>query len=104
MTGRTTYPDDIRPESLTDFRLKRIEDAVSTMAESMQRLVELEQKHAETREALGRAFQQNSDLELRVRAIELKQASSSWIGQSMTIIGTALATAAAAIGLPHLMK
>jgi len=105
MTVRTAqHPDGFPPESLTDYRLKRIEEAVSTMADSMQSLVTLEQKHAETRDALGRAFKQTEELEKRVRTVELAQASNGWIPTMITIVATALATAAAAIGLPHVMK
>ncbi|RQS39765.1 hypothetical protein [Burkholderia sp. Bp8990] len=104
----TNHTPDMPREELTDYRLEQIENAVKTMAESVQSLVALEQKHAETREALGRAFKQNESLEARVRALELAQASSTTTSRGMSsainIIATAFVTAAAALWLPHLIK
>ena len=96
------------PEALTDYRLEQIEGAVKTMAESMQSLVTLEQKHNDTREALTRAFNQAEAVELRVRALELAMAtvkqSSGWAGQALTIGVTAVVTGIVTIVLPHVMR
>jgi hypothetical protein len=108
MTGRTNPPPGVTPEGLTDYRLAKIEEAVSTMAESMNSLVALEQKHTETREALGRAFKANEDLEGRVRVLELDMVgvkqSRGWLQSAGTIVATAFITGAATILLPHVMK
>lgn len=94
--------------SLTAYRLGQIESAVATMAESIERLVTLEQKHAETREGLGRAFKANEDTADRVRALELDMAvvkqSRGWTGQAVIIIATAFLTAIAAWIITHVMK
>jgi hypothetical protein len=107
MTGRT-QPDNVPPEALTDYRLERIENAVAKMAESMQSLVTLEQKHAETREGLGRAFKATEDVEQRVRTLELDMVSvkqsRGWMQSSVTIVATALITGIVTIILPHVMK
>ena len=104
----TNHMPDMPREELTDYRLEQIENAVKTMAESVQSLVALEQKHAETREALGRAFKQNESLEARIRAIELAQASSNTTSRGMStainIVATAFITGTAAILLPHILK
>lgn len=104
----TSRAPELSAENLTDYRLERIEQAVGKMAESMQNLVALEQKHSETREALGRAFEaQDKDRE-RIRQLELKMAvvqqSSGWLSQSIAIGATALVTGVVTIVLPHIMK
>lgn len=102
------HTTDVSPENLTDYRLEQIEKAVSTMAESMQSLVMLEQKHSETREALGRAFEAQKDDRERIRLLELDMAvvkqSRGWIQQAGTIVATAFVTGAVTILLPHVMK
>lgn len=102
------HTPDLTPEALTDYRLQKIEEAVSTMAESMQSLVTLEQKHAETRDGLGRAFKVVEALEQRVRTLELEMAvvkqSRGWTAQAIVIIATAFVTAIAATLIPHVMK
>lgn len=94
--------------ALTDYRLERIEKAVATMAESMQNLVTLEQKHAETRDGLGRAFKANEATEQRVRVLEVDMAvvkqSRGWAGQAIVIVTTAFVTAIAAVLVDHVMK
>jgi hypothetical protein len=108
VNARTQPPAGMPPEDLTAFRLERIEDALSTMAESMNSLVALEQKHAETREGLGRAFKATEDVEQRVRSLELDMVavkqSRGWTGQAITIIATAFLTEIAASLIPHIMK
>lgn len=105
---RTTPPPGVTAEALTDYRLAKIEEAVSTMAESMNNLVALEQKHNDTRESVARAFKQIEDVESRTRTLEITMAtvsqSSGWVGQAITIGATALVTGVVAIVLPHVMK
>lgn len=101
----TPPPDDA---NLTDYRLERIETAVSKMAESIQDLVTLEQKYSEQREALGRAFKANEETNQRVRALELDMAvvkqsrngAASWV----QLFATAFVTAIAAVLVAHVMK
>jgi hypothetical protein len=57
-------------DPLTDYRLKTIEDAVKSIADNLSQLTVLEQKHVETREALGRAFLQIDDHDERIRTVE----------------------------------
>ncbi len=45
-------------------------DAIESIKGSLQALVRLEERHAETREALGRAFKESKDIHDRVSAIE----------------------------------
>jgi hypothetical protein len=118
-------PQGMSTEALTDWRLGRIEEAVTKMADSMNQFVLLEQKHADTREGLGRAFKDIESLEVRVREVELRmpglalvdgrlckieevmpsvKMSSTWLSTAMTIVGTALVTGITAILLPHVMK
>lgn len=61
--------DDI---NVITYRLGAIEDAISTVSKSMQQLVILEQKHIETREALGRAFDNIEDHDARIKKIEIE--------------------------------
>jgi NifU-like protein involved in Fe-S cluster formation len=108
VTGRTPNPSTLSAEALTDYRLGKIEEAVTTMADSMKTFVALEQKHSETREGLGRAFKEVEDIEQRVRTLELSMAtvkqSSGWLGQSIAIGATAVVTGVVTIVLPHVMK
>lgn len=60
------------PDALTQYRLAMIEDTLKAIAENLERLAALEQKHLETREALGRAFDAIKANETRVRSIELE--------------------------------
>ena len=58
--------DDI---NVITYRLGAIEDAINTVSKSMQQLVILEQKHIETREALGRAFDNIEDHDARIKKL-----------------------------------
>lgn len=57
-------------DPLTDYRLKTIEEAVKSIADNLSQLTVLEQKHVETREALGRAFVEINDHDARIRTVE----------------------------------
>jgi hypothetical protein len=57
---------------LTQYRLKMIEDTLKSIAENLERLAALEQKHSETRDALNRAFSNLEKVNERVRHIELE--------------------------------
>lgn len=59
-------------DKLTDYRLKTVEDAVKSIAENLTTLTALEQKHLETREALGRAFDTLDKHDGRIKAVELE--------------------------------
>lgn len=52
------------------YRLGTMEKTLNDVSESMKQLVILEQKHIETREALGRAFQSISAHDQRITKIE----------------------------------
>lgn len=60
-------------ENIIDFRLTGIEAALARMSASMEKLVVLEQKHSETREALTRAFAAIESQEARLRVLETDQ-------------------------------
>ncbi len=99
---------DVPTGDLTEYRLGQIERAVSTMAASMQDLVRIEQKHAETREALGRAFDAQKDDRERIRQLELQmvgvQQSRGWVQQYGSIVATALITGVLTQIIPHVLK
>lgn len=59
-------------DQLTQYRLGMIEKTLVTISESLQQLAQLEQKHLETREALGRAFEQISKHDDRMRKMEVE--------------------------------
>jgi hypothetical protein len=59
--------------AVISYRLTAIEKAVSSTSESMAKLVVLEQKHIETREAMSRAFDEINSQERRIRALETEQ-------------------------------
>lgn len=59
-------------DQLNEHRLGAIEDALKSISDSLQKLAALELKHLETREALGRAFDQIDDKEQRLRVVELE--------------------------------
>lgn len=59
-------------DKLTDYRLATVEDAVKSIAENLTQLTALEQKHIETREALGRAFSELKDHDVRIKAVEIE--------------------------------
>lgn len=59
-------------DTLTQYRLKMIEDTLKQIAENLERLAALEQKHLETRDAVGRAFASIEKVDLRVRHVELE--------------------------------
>lgn len=64
-------------DELRDFRISALETAVSEVKEavksidqSLKTLASLEVRHGETRDALGRAFDQLKEIDGRVRRIE----------------------------------
>ena len=57
---------------ITSYRLDRIEATLSNIAETLERLAALEQKHLETRDAVGRAFDAIGGHEGRLRSAELE--------------------------------
>lgn len=57
-------------EALTQYRLGMIEETLKAISDSLGQLAALEQKHIETREALGRAFKQLTDQDQRLRLVE----------------------------------
>ena len=59
-------------EEKTFIRRYGIEDAVAALADNLKVLTQLEQKHIETREAVGRAFDAIGDQDKRIRDIELE--------------------------------
>lgn len=78
--------------------VERIDEAIRNIQESLAALVRLEERHAETRESLGRAFAAVKSVDDRVRAIEtempmLKQVRQ-WVFSGVIgvlgIVGTAV--------------
>lgn len=74
-----SFVDRRQVDALTHYRLQQIEKNLEAItktmqdnAESMKLLVSLEQKHAETREAMSRAFLQLAEHEGKIRAVELE--------------------------------
>lgn len=65
-----TTPEHSR--ELTQYRLKSIEETLSSISEAIRQLTALEQKHIETRQALERAFSSIGKMDDRVRSIELE--------------------------------
>lgn len=57
---------------LTQYRLTMIENTLKAISENLERLARLEQKHLETREAVGRAFDAIDKIDERVRSVELE--------------------------------
>lgn len=57
-------------DTLTQYRLGMIEQTLKGISETLERLAALEQKHLETREAVGRAFDSLETHDARIRAIE----------------------------------
>lgn len=53
-----------------EFRITTVERAVGEISESLRRLVQLEERHIETREALLRANDRIDDHETRIRSVE----------------------------------
>lgn len=59
-------------DALTQYRLTMIEDTLKQIADNLERLAALEQKHLETRDAVGRAFDAIEKVDHRVRHVELE--------------------------------
>lgn len=59
-------------ETITSYRLERIEEALKQISENLKSLTTLEQKHIETRDSVERAFTQIGEQEKRLRAIEIE--------------------------------
>lgn len=57
---------------LTQYRLGMIEKTLQAISENLHQLAALEQKHIETREALGRAFKSIEGQDQRLRVIEME--------------------------------
>lgn len=62
----------IPTDRLTDYRLTMIEKTLVSISDSLHQLASLEQKHAETRDGLGRAFTQLDNQNNRLRDVELE--------------------------------
>lgn len=79
------------PPDITQYRLEMIEKTLASISESLHQLTALEQKHLETREALGRAFDRIEDHDQRVRKIETQMPTlnlvKGWV--ITTVIGVA---------------
>jgi hypothetical protein len=58
--------------TLIDYRLNLMEKSLSSISDSLRQLANLEQKHAETRDSLNRAFDQIKDLSIRLNTMELE--------------------------------
>lgn len=63
-------PDQNEPDNLTQYRLGMIEKTLEAIRDNLTQLAQLEQKHIETREALGRAFEQINSQDVRLRGME----------------------------------
>lgn len=69
MTQHTDHPP-MHQDSLTQYRLSMIEKTLEAIRDNLTQLAQLEQKHIETREALGRAFDELDKHDGRIRSIE----------------------------------
>ncbi len=65
-----TTQEQNEPSTLTQYRLGMIEETLKAISENLKQLAQLEQKHIETREALGRAFEQIEGHDERLRGVE----------------------------------
>lgn len=63
-------PENNEPGSLTQYRLGMIEKTLEAIRDNLTQLAQLEQKHIETREAVGRAFEQIESHDTRLRNVE----------------------------------
>ena len=70
MTEPTTPPAGL--DDLTSYRLQRIESTLETVSDNLRQLTQLEIKHSETREALGRAFEELASQSKRIKDMELE--------------------------------
>lgn len=61
-----------QPDALIDYRLNMMEKSLASISDSLRQLASLEQKHAETREAITRAFNQLDSHNIRIREVELE--------------------------------
>jgi hypothetical protein len=58
---------------LVEYRIGVLEGVARDMSDAVQRLVRLEERHVETREALGRAFDEIKATNARVSTLEQEQ-------------------------------
>ena len=77
--------------------VSKIERAVSSIAESMQALVRLEERHAQTQASVERCFAVTGDHEVRIRELEksepLQRLVSKWVIGGVVTILTLILTA-----------
>jgi hypothetical protein len=59
-------------DKVTQYRLEMIEKTLQAISENLSKLAALEQKHIETRDAVGRAFDAIEGHETRLRAVEVE--------------------------------
>lgn len=78
--------------------VERIEEAIQGIRDSFAALTRLEERHAETREALGRAFEGIEKMDERVRAVETEMPSLKQVKQWVySGVGFTVATVGAAV-------
>ena len=79
----TPPPDGNSVHSFLDYRLGLIEKTMASISESLKQLAALEQKHAETRESISRAFNEIAEHNVRIREVELAlptiKMTSKWV-------------------------
>lgn len=77
-------------ERLSSYRLERIEHSVRTLAENMNKLVLLEERHQEIRAGMERAFNEIKDHNSRLTKLELEmpvlRLTRNWIIGGMAAI------------------
>lgn len=86
----------------------KIEVAVSSIAQSMQAIVRLEEHHAQTRDSVERCFAQGEDHEERLRVLEKDAPTArlvakwviSWVIGIVSLVGAALIGLVVTGGLP----
>lgn len=70
-------------DQLTQYRLEMIEKTLKAISDNLTKLAALEQKHIETREAVGRAFDALEEHDTRIRAVEIEmptlKLSRKWV-------------------------
>jgi len=91
---------------INEWRLTTVEKAVGDISESLRRLVQLEERHTETREALSRAFTNLGDHEDRLRGIEVEmptvKLTRRWVIGGVVGVWMLLVTVAGGVAIRYI--
>lgn len=87
--------------ALIEHEQKQIQNVLDSIADSISRLVALEERHAETRDGLNRAFTQIERLDTRTDAIEQQMPqlieTRTWVMSGLGIIVSSVIVALIAL-------